>query len=389
MERYSINTQETQHLDHLSTANHLLLPPTSSFALRSNMYINVYGVHVGNEVIYPTRVSSTLVPDRYVDILLFERDGVHHYTIKYFSRSVGRQLSNHGHTVHCCRGCLHAYSSQELLDAHAQRTKFPKDPRCRFTNIQKPFAVYAGVESILQRVDEDEAMDTTHGVAVGGDEPTPAAGPFQEHLSCSFAYKMVASVVPDFSRPLFSYRGEDAGEMFVRKLQEEVEQTFREYIAPTLPVYDARRPKVNLIYLDGNNLYGLAMSQPLPTHGFRFLQPDDIEALEVGELSDNAEDGYIFEVDLSYPQHLHDAPVSLKIGRDMYSPAQQAVFPQTAPQRKLTPNLRDKVRYVIHYRNLKLYLKLGTRFLQGRTESGAYATVCWSVSKMLRFPLHG
>ena len=132
--------------------------------------------------------------------------------------------------------------------------------------------------------------------------------------------------------------------------------------APTLPAYDAGRPNVNLIYLDANNLYG-------PVHGFRFLQPDEIETLiveGVGELSDDAEDGYIYEVDLSYPQHLHDAhddyPLareSLEIGRDMYSPAQQAVFSQIAPQRKLTPNLRDKVRYVVHYRNLMLYLQLG------------------------------
>ena len=65
--------------------------------------------------------------------------------------------------------------------------------------------------------------------------------------------------------------------------------------APTLPAYDTSRPRVNLIYLDANNLYGWAMSQPLPTGGFRFLQPDEIEALaEVGELSDDAEDGYIF-----------------------------------------------------------------------------------------------
>ena len=134
------------------------------------MSINVYGVDDDSEVIYPLCISSKLVP---------ERDGVQHYTtITNLSRLAGRQLGNHGHTVHCCRCCLHAYSSQELLDAnalnccHVQRTKFPKDPRCRFTNIQKqllvPFVVYADFESILPQVG-DEAMGTTQGVAVVGD----------------------------------------------------------------------------------------------------------------------------------------------------------------------------------------------------------------------------
>ena len=50
------------------------------------------------------------------------------------------------------------------------------------------------------------------------------------------------------------------------------------------------------------------MSQPLPNSGFRFLQPDEVEALAlVGELSDDVEDGYIYEVDLHYLQNLHDA----------------------------------------------------------------------------------
>ena len=180
--------------------------------------------------------------DRQVNLLLFERDGSHYYTtIRDFSRLVGRQLSNHGHAVHCCRRSLHVYSSQELLDAHdldcchAQRTKFPEEPRCRFSNIQKqltaPFVVYAEFESILQRVDDGETMDTTQGVAAGGDdEPIAASGHFQEHLPCSFTHQLVCSVVPDLSRPLVSYRGEDAGEMFVRKLQEEAEQLFQEYI---------------------------------------------------------------------------------------------------------------------------------------------------------------
>ena len=200
------------------------LQSVGPFALRNNTSINVYDVDDDKGVIYPLRVSSTLVPDRHVDLLLFERNGVQHYTtIRDFNRLVGRQLSNHGHTVNCCRRCLHAYSSQELVDAHAldcchaQRTKFPEDPRCRFTNIQKrlsaPFVVYADFEAILQRADDDEAMDTTQGVAVGGDE-LAASVTFQEHLPCSFAYKVVSSVVPDFSRPPVSYRGEDAGEMF-------------------------------------------------------------------------------------------------------------------------------------------------------------------------------
>ena len=75
----------------------------------------------------------------------------------------------------------------------------------------------------------------------------------------------------------------------------------------TLPGYDASHPHVHLIYLVANNLYGWAMSQTLPTGGVRFLQPDGIEALApVGELSDDAEDGCIYEMDLHYPQHLHD-----------------------------------------------------------------------------------
>ena len=111
-------------------------------------------------------------------------------------------MGNHGHTVYCCKQCLHAYRTQELLDGHAQRTKFSDDPRCRFTNIQKklptPFVVYADFESILKPV--DTYVDTTQGVQVGGEFLSHV---FQEHIKCSFAYKVVrSSVDPNFSRPL-------------------------------------------------------------------------------------------------------------------------------------------------------------------------------------------
>ena len=108
--------------------------------------------------------------------------------------------------------------------------------------------------------------------------------------------------------------------------------------------YDSNLPEQNLIYLDANNLYGWALSQLLPTHGF--FSDDEITSLKLEDLCDDNEDGYIYEVDLHYPTKLHDqhddyplAPESLVIDREMYSPTQQSVFPDSA----LTPNLRDNL----------------------------------------------
>ena len=111
------------------------LSSVGSFATTNNMSINVYGLDDDKKVIYPLRDSSTPVPDRDADLLLFERNGIQHYTtIRNFCRLVGSQTSNHSHAVYCCKQCPHAYSIQELLDAHAtdcchaQRIKFPDDP---------------------------------------------------------------------------------------------------------------------------------------------------------------------------------------------------------------------------------------------------------------------
>ena len=124
------------------------------------------------------------------------------------------------HDINCC---------------HAQNTKFPEDPRCRFTNIQKQlpasFVVYADFESILKPGDGD--VDTTQGVEVGGESSSHV---FQEHIPCSFTYKVVSSVDPNFSRHLVMYRGEDAAEKFVRGFQRETIQLFDENIATPKPM---------------------------------------------------------------------------------------------------------------------------------------------------------
>ena len=55
------------------------LSSVSSFATTNNMSINVYGVDDDKKVNYPLGVSSTFVPDRHVELLLFERNGTQHY----------------------------------------------------------------------------------------------------------------------------------------------------------------------------------------------------------------------------------------------------------------------------------------------------------------------
>ena len=55
--------------------------------------------------------------------------------------------------------------------------------------------------------------------------------------------------------------------------------------------------------MDANNLYGWAMSQPLPTRGFRWV---DVKPEEVKELSTREDQGYLIEVDICYPSKLHD-----------------------------------------------------------------------------------
>lgn len=114
------------------------------------------------------------------------------------------------------------------------------------------------------------------------------------------------------------------------------------------------------------------MSQLLPSHEFEWLSKDSIENLDVSQMLDNGEDGYIFEVDLEYPNKLHDrhndyplAPATVTIRPNMMSPYQKNLAENLERKitgcEKLVPNLDDKNNYVVHYRNLKLYLDLGMK----------------------------
>ena len=59
-----------------------------------------------------------------------------------------------------------------------------------------------------------------------------------------------------------------------------------------------------LMYLDANNLYGWAMSQPLPSGEFEWVE--DTDNINLDDYINDEGRGMVLEVDMEYPSKLHD-----------------------------------------------------------------------------------
>ena len=68
--------------------------------------------------------------------------------------------------------------------------------------------------------------------------------------------------------------------------------------------FDPDLPTKYLQYLDANNLYDFAMSQPLPTGGFCWV---DIKRDKISKLAKCKSKGYLLEVDVRYPKELDNS----------------------------------------------------------------------------------
>ena len=108
--------------------------------------------------------------------------------------------------------------------------------------------------------------------------------------------------------------------------------------------FDDKEPSKYITYLDANNLYGWAMSKPLPTHGLKWMKVSELETWE--------NHSCILEVDLEYPRSLHDLHSDYPLAPEQI---------EVNKVDKLIPNLWNKKKYVIHYENLKQCLSLGLK----------------------------
>ena len=118
--------------------------------------------------------------------------------------------------------------------------------------------------------------------------------------------------------------------------------------------YDRSKQTEYLQYLDANNLYGWAKSQPLPTGEFKWVNVrEDLEPKKAVDMLVKNSDwgyGYLLEMDIQYLQELHDHHNDLPFMCEKIS---------VNGVEKLVPNLYNKEKYVIHVRALKQALDHG------------------------------
>ena len=104
-------------------------------------------------------------------------------------------------------------------------------------------------------------------------------------------------------------------------------------------------------YIDANNLHGWAMCKKLPIDTFMWEQDLSILTNDfIKNYNENSDKGYLFHVDITYPQEIRELHADLPFLPDKM---------QVNKINKLVGNVHDKNNYVIHVYALKQALNHG------------------------------
>ena len=132
----------------------------------------------------------------------------------------------------------------------------------------------------------------------------------------------------------------------------------------------------HLFYIDANNLYSVGQSSPMPFGSYEWCTKEKIEEIEknINNIDIDSKEGYILEVDMICPPDKHSDLASLpplpyhkKLTFDKLSPYSQEVLRVLKSEKeakkykakKLVTDVTNKKKYVLHYRMLQMYLKMG------------------------------
>ena len=166
-------------------------------------------------------------------LLITEDEKKHYILIKDFNAFMYNQ-TKHKEKKHFCMFCLQCFSSESILIKHAnscltvngaQAINMPKqgDNMLKFNNFHKqlpvPFVIYADFEAITKKV---QGCEQSEEMKKDKDKRSYTEA-YQTHEDCGYGYKVVCCYKKEYSKPVQTYRGENAVCKFMEKMLEEVE----------------------------------------------------------------------------------------------------------------------------------------------------------------------
>ena len=198
---------------------------------QNDIRISVFGYEKGQP--FPIHISKETFKDQMNLLLITEDEKKHYVLIKDFNTFMHNQ-TKHKERKHFCMYCLKCFSSEGILANHVnncltvngvQAINMPKQGEniLKFNNFHKqlpvPFVIYADFEAITRKVQgckQSEEMENEKNKR----SYTEA---YQTHEDCGYGYKLVCCYRERYSKPIQTYRGENAVYKFMEKMLEEVE----------------------------------------------------------------------------------------------------------------------------------------------------------------------
>ena len=215
----------TKYKEHISKLNYkniqfpVKVKDVPKIEEMNDIRFNVFGV---DNTMYPIYISKKINPKNGTcDLLLIESGSKKHYVlIKDFNKLMNSQTKNTNRKFFC-KYCIQHFPNEEALNNHTetcltingtQKVKLPdpKNNKLKFKNHHKqlmvPFVIYADFEAILEPEEEKKGRKTFI---------------YQNHVACSYGYKLVCTYDNTFSKPVQMYRGPDAIYHFIERMLEE------------------------------------------------------------------------------------------------------------------------------------------------------------------------
>ena len=169
-----------------------------------------------------------------INLLLITKDEKKHYVlIKDFNAFMYNQ-SKHKEKKHFCMSCLQCFSSENNLVKYtnncltingSQAINMPKQGEniLKFNNFHKqlpvPFVMYADFEAITRKV---QGCERSEKMKKDKDRKSYTKA-YQTYKDCGYGYKVICCYRDRYSKPIQTYRGENAVYKCMEKMLEEVE----------------------------------------------------------------------------------------------------------------------------------------------------------------------